>query len=231
VLVHAVVLPATVLLVPGAAGAARPLPEVRAAVLAQVARCSAADGSPVRRWGVLAPGARPGTGRRRPSLAAAGIADRWVPLLRRAADEQVAWAATPAGPAASVAQLVLAEAVGPATAAEAVVVELAPAADEPAREAAVAALDRCDALVVADDDGAVAAVVAHLAARAGWEATTRSVDVQGPHLPARYDVVAWGRSGTPRTGPTGQSAASANQPTPASSNQNRTVRPTRTVGT
>ena len=259
--VHAVALPATVLLVPGAAGGARPLAEVRAAVLAEVGRCAALDGGPVRTWGVLAPARRSTTGRRRPSLAAAGIADRWVPLLRDAGD--VGDTGADAGPgrpparaglAASVALLVLAEVAGRATAAEAVVVELAPAADELARQAAVDTLARCDALLVADGTGtdvrgteatgtggtggtddAVDAVVARLADRAGWEATTRTVAVTGPHLPDRYDVVSWGAPGP--SGPSGhrdgtaQSVAAANQPTPASSSQKRTVRPTRSVGT
>ncbi|WP_407318242.1 hypothetical protein UQW22_16555 [Isoptericola halotolerans] len=249
--VHAVALPATVLLVTGAAGGARPLAEVRAAIRTEVGRCAAPDGGPVRTWGVLAPAVRSTTGRRRPSLAAAGIADRWVPLLRDAGDvgaDVRPWPPDPAGLAASVALLVLADARGPATAAEAVVVELAPAADQPARQAAVDALARCDALLVADGtgpgdpggtggtggtDGAVDAVVARLADRAGWEATTRTVAVTGPHLPERYDVVVWGGPGTP--GPSGHRAgtqsAAANQPTPASSSQNRTVRPTRSVGT
>lgn len=235
------VLPATVLLVPGAAGTARPLPEVRATVLAQVGRCAAADGGPVRSWGVLAPAARTATGRRRPSLASAGIADRWLPLLRgtggAAGGRRTPWSPEPAGVAASVALLVLAEALGPATASEAVVAELAPSADDVSRRAAVETLAGCDAVLVADGahDDAVAAVVAHLADRGGWEPTTRTIDVTGPHLPARYDVVTWGAPGAagppPHPGPGGQTAAAANQPTPASSSQNRTVRPTRTVGT
>ncbi|WP_277212775.1 hypothetical protein [Isoptericola croceus] len=235
--VRAVVLPATVLLVPGAAGLAPPLEPVRAAVLAEVARCVGPDGGAPARWGVLAAAARDSVGRCRPSLAGAGIADRWVPGL----DDgwPAARAAVLCGVPASVALLVLAEAAGRAAAVEALVVELAPTAAEDRLAAAVDALADCDAVLVAAGaahravagpsagDPAVTEVQERLAERSGWVATRRPVPAAGPHLPGRYDVVTWG---TP-AGPSGQNRVSANQSTPASSSQNRAARPTRTVGT
>ncbi|GAA1969933.1 hypothetical protein GCM10009718_01830 [Isoptericola halotolerans] len=241
------VLPATVLLVPGAGGTGSGLPSVRSAVLAQLGRCTAADGRPPVRWGVLGPSPRTRTGRRRPSLAAAGIADRWLPLLRDGWDPTAGPAehTEPGGVATSVAQLMLAEAVGPGAAREAVVVELAATVDEAARRAAADVLASCDAVVVAGGDPldaqagptrcapGVEQMLAVLAERSGWVATTRSVETAGPHLPVRYDVVTWGAPAPgPRTGRSpAQNAVSANQPTPVSSSQKRTVRPTRTVGT
>lgn len=186
------------------------------------------------RWGVLAPAARSAVGQRRPSLAGAGIADRWVPAL-------AGWPATSSTGVgdvpASVVQLVLTHAVGPRAAAEALVVELAADADDPLLATAADALGACDALAVAGGDRrvagtsvcapAVAAVLEVLAEREGWTATTRSVSADGPHLPGRYDVVTWRAP----SAPAGQAADAANQPTPASSSQKRTVRPSSTAGT
>ena len=156
---RAVVLPGTSLLVPGAGGGVDRLGDVRGAVAVAldtlVASCvasapTAPDGdAPLV---VLAPvprGAAGGFGRRRPSLAGAGIADRWVP-------EVAAWprhdpAPVPAAHVpASVALLALRAALrraghdGPP---DVVVLELADAGDPPAE--AVAALHRAPALVVA----------------------------------------------------------------------------------
>ncbi|MFE7408381.1 hypothetical protein, partial [Isoptericola sp. NPDC057559] len=81
---RAVVLPATPLLVPGAGGGADRLGEVRRAVDEALDRlvtaAPAGDGPLV----VLAPvprGAGGRIGRLRPSLAGAGVADRWVPAV------------------------------------------------------------------------------------------------------------------------------------------------------
>lgn len=231
--VHAVVLPATVLLVPGAAGLARPVDRLRRAVRDELVRAAGPDGAWPARWGVLAPATRTAVGRRRPSLGAAGIADRWVPGLDRWPARSVAGRG---GVPASVVQLVLGDAVGADAAAEALVVELAADADDASLAGAADALSACDVLLVASGDPrgegassctpAVATVLDRLARAGGWAATTRSVTAAGPHLPGRYDVVTWRG-----VAPTDQVADAANQPTPASSSQNRTVRPTRTVGT
>ncbi|MCK0116644.1 hypothetical protein MWU57_06330 [Isoptericola sp. S6320L] len=236
--VHAVVLPATVLLVPGAGGVARPLEPLRRAVLDELSQVTGPTGAPPVRWGVLAPAARTAVGRRRPSLAGAGISDRWLGGLDGwPAHDAVGPRTTPAAVPASVAQFVLADAVGPDAAADALVVELAEDGDDALLAATADELGDCDALLVAGGDPGTArastctpgvtAVLELLAARGGWTSATRSVVVTAPHLPDRYDVVTW--SGRPA--PTDQTAAAANQPTPASSSQKRTVRPTRTVGT
>lgn len=106
--VRAVVLPGTALLVPGAAGAASVLGPVRDAALAALADLVAgppgeAGASAVV---VVAPGVEGTRGPARASLAAAGVADRWI---------DPAWAAATrpldrpvAGTAASVALLALA---------------------------------------------------------------------------------------------------------------------------
>ncbi|MGW9418712.1 MULTISPECIES: hypothetical protein [Cellulosimicrobium] len=106
--VRAVVLPGTVLLVPGAAGAASVLGPVRDAALAALAdlvadRLGVAAAPAVV---VVAPGVEGTRGPARASLAAAGVADRWI---------DPAWAAATrpldrpvAGTAASVALLALA---------------------------------------------------------------------------------------------------------------------------
>ncbi|MEV8177751.1 MULTISPECIES: hypothetical protein [Cellulosimicrobium] len=127
--VRAVVLPGTVLLVPGAAGAASVLGPVRDAALAALAdlvadRLGVAAAPAVV---VVAPGVEGTRGPARASLAAAGVADRWI---------DPAWAAATrpldrpvAGTAASVALLALAGAgwTGPVD-----VVELGGAATRPA---------------------------------------------------------------------------------------------------
>lgn len=106
--VRAVVLPGTALLVPGAAGAASVLGPVRDAALAALADLVAGppDEAGASAVVVLAPGAARARGAARASLAAAGVADRWI---------DPAWAAATrpfdrpvAGTAASVALLALA---------------------------------------------------------------------------------------------------------------------------
>ncbi len=126
--VRAVVLPATPLLVPGAAGAADPAAPVRAAVLEALgALLDDASGGTLA---VLAHGSGPARRTRaaRPSLAGAGVPERWTPGLR-------AWGAGAARPAvqvpASVALVCLAAALGArgarAGAADVVVHEVPPA--------------------------------------------------------------------------------------------------------
>ncbi|MFJ1510664.1 hypothetical protein [Cellulosimicrobium funkei] len=106
--VRAVVLPGTALLVPGAAGAASVLGPVREAALAALADLVAEPpgGAGASSVVVVAPGAARARGAARASLAAAGVADRWI---------DPAWAAATrpldrpvAGTAASVALLALA---------------------------------------------------------------------------------------------------------------------------
>jgi hypothetical protein len=108
VTVRAVVLPGTALLVPGAAGAASVLGPVREAALAALADLVAdpPGGACASSVVVVAPGAARARGAARASLAAAGVADRWI---------DPAWAAATrpldrpvAGTAASVALLALA---------------------------------------------------------------------------------------------------------------------------
>ncbi|MET7135249.1 hypothetical protein MT994_14145 [Cellulosimicrobium sp. MI9406] len=106
--VRAVVLPGTALLVPGAAGAASVLGPVRDAALAALADLVAGppDEAGATAVVVVAPGVEGTRGPARASLAAAGVADRWI---------DPAWAAATrpfdrpvAGTAASVALLALA---------------------------------------------------------------------------------------------------------------------------
>ncbi|MBL0886532.1 hypothetical protein, partial [Myceligenerans indicum] len=107
-LTRAVILPATALLVPGAAGATDPLAPMRLAVCAALANL-AENGPPL----VLAHASGPVRGPDvfRPSLAAAGIADHMLPD-----DVWTPWATRPAlppgGTAASVALLCLGMALG-----------------------------------------------------------------------------------------------------------------------
>lgn len=120
VFTRAVILPATPLLVPGAAGAADPLREVRLAacaalgVLAEAGPPLVLAHGPVSGPGSTAALGRPGTRGPRvllPSLAAAGIADGMLPddVLAPWASEQ---ARPPAGTAASVLLFCLGMALG-----------------------------------------------------------------------------------------------------------------------
>ncbi|WP_418277246.1 hypothetical protein ACNHYB_04760 [Isoptericola jiangsuensis] len=225
--VRAVVLPAAPLLVPGAGGTARPLAATRAAVLEAVGAVRGPDGGPAVTWGVLAPAPRTTWDARRASFAAVGIADRWLPLPGGTGPV--------AGVPASVALWALAAAAGGDAVSGARVVELATRPgreDHQDRRAAIDHLDRCDGIVVAAGGrpGAAAQgspgatpvddVLADLAGAGGWERRVLQVVEEGPHLPGAYEVVVW-------EGP----QRSANQPTPVISNQKRSVRPTRTVGT
>jgi len=224
---RAVVLPGTSLLVPGAGGGADRLGDVRVAVASALDRLVAASVAPAATGGegdvplvVLAPvprGAGGGFGRRRPSLAGAGIADRWVP-------DVVAWGRTdPAPPAAhvpaSVALLALRAALrragrdGPG---DVVVLEVPHAAEVPAE--AVAALRRAPAVVVAGGAApgtpgaaavpdpapdpasgcpvllapAVSAVLDAAVAPGRWSWRVTTVPGGHEHLPASYGVAEGG---------------------------------------
>ncbi|MGW6266953.1 hypothetical protein [Cellulosimicrobium funkei] len=109
--VRAVVLPGTALLVPGAAGAASVLGPVRDAALAALAALADLVAGPPDEAGasavvVVAPGVEGTRGPARASLAAAGVADRWIDPAWAAATRPLDRPA--AGTAASVALLALA---------------------------------------------------------------------------------------------------------------------------
>ncbi|WP_460701341.1 hypothetical protein [Myceligenerans halotolerans] len=153
---RAVILPATALLIPGAAGAADPLTQVRLAACAALAGL-AETGPPL----VLAPGPGPARGPRalRPSLAAAGIADAMLPD-----DVPAPWAAhharPPAGTAASVALFCLGMALGQRAAGVLALEVLAEPAPHPADETHATG----SGVVHGDAPDPGAAVAAHLAA-------------------------------------------------------------------
>jgi hypothetical protein len=195
---RAVVVPATPLLVPGAAGAAEVLVAVRAEVrraLRELAAAAPAGPAPA----VLAHGPVVRAGRLRPSLAAAGVADRWVPLLAdRPAprgdrhDDRDGVAGVPA----SVALLALADAGLGAG----VTVEVPAGVGPDDVGAALAALGAGPVVVAGggvpggpDRDPealapGVAAVLAALVAAAGWQAEPTAVPAHHEHLPAAYHV-------------------------------------------
>ncbi|MFD6448047.1 hypothetical protein ACFWEJ_23290 [Promicromonospora sp. NPDC060204] len=111
------ILPATLLLVPGTAPGLRtdPLEDVRAAVAAALARLTEGGRIPL----VLAHGPALRHGRMRPSLAGSGIGDRWLPDPPPGAGRRAgaAWSWTDeirqvAGTGASVALLALADVLG-----------------------------------------------------------------------------------------------------------------------
>ena len=202
-----VVLPATPLLVRGAAGAADPLAAVRDAVR-EVLRGELGRGGV--RVGVLGTGPRERAGRLRPSLAAAGIAGFRVRLR----DDEAADAGTAGlGPATSrrmtsasllpdlegvaatgpsVALLALADAGVDLAASPVDVVEVpgeAPAAVVDAVVARLRARTGPDLLVVADHPApGVDAVVAGLTAGPGWERADHDVPQEHEHLPPSYRV-------------------------------------------
>jgi hypothetical protein len=190
VTVRAVVLPATPLLVPGAAGAADVLAELRAVVLDELGRALHAAPATGARWAVLADGPSTRRGARRASLAAAGIADRWVPALPDAPDGATS-AAVPASVALWAAAAAGAPGHGPVE-----VVELADAASQGDVAGAVEALADVDVVVVAgagqDGPGAgTARALDVLAGREGWVPRAVTVTVDGPHLLAGYAVTVW----------------------------------------
>ncbi|MFD6175740.1 MULTISPECIES: hypothetical protein [unclassified Isoptericola] len=149
---RAVVLPATPLLVPGAGGDVDRLGDVRRAVdealdrlVSGPAATTAGDGTLV----VLAPVPRAGhgrVGRLRPSLAGAGVADRWVPAVAGWPDAGATTAHVPASVALVALRAALVRAGREADVADVVVVEVG--ADGPGADAR-AALGRARGIVVA----------------------------------------------------------------------------------
>ncbi|MCK9795569.1 hypothetical protein M1843_17630 [Isoptericola sp. 4D.3] len=205
---RAVVLPGTALLVPGAGGGTDRLGEVRRAVgdaldglLASLGPGPQEDGA----LAVLAPaprGASGRSGRLRPRLAGAGIADRWLP-------DVAGWPATPAPAAhvpASVALLALGAALVRAGRGGArsgvVVVEVAGCGPTPPE--ALAMLRRANGIVVAGGAGpgapgaeapgsptgdpAVARALDAAAAPGAWAWRLTSVPGGHEHLPPSYTV-------------------------------------------
>ncbi|MFE7509007.1 hypothetical protein [Promicromonospora sp. NPDC057488] len=199
-IVHAVILPATPLLVPGTVPGLRtdPLADVRQAVSAALARLTAGDRVPL----VLAHGPALRHGRLRPSLVGSGIGDRWLPD-----DARRLWAPglPVAGTGASVALLALADVLG-ARAADVEVLEVPPAwtgsdgagpdgaGADPVRDALRAAAG----LVVAGGGAPGGLETAPEALTAGVRAALRAVgfDAWTPqvfaqshdHLPPSYQV-------------------------------------------
>jgi hypothetical protein len=197
--VRAVVVPATPLLVPGAAGSARVLVEVRRMVDAALAELVSDAGSGALL--VLAHGSGPdlGSRRRRPSLQAAGIPDAWVPAVRDWPDAS----RRPAGVAASVALVCLADALAARG-------DLARLADVVVREVpgemfdvedACHDVDQAAGVVVAGggapgsrEDGpkalapGVDRVLAQVTAERGWVPVVRRAAERHEHLPADYQV-------------------------------------------
>ncbi|WP_159793313.1 hypothetical protein [Puerhibacterium puerhi] len=195
---RAVVVPATPLLVAGAAGEADVLVAVRAAVRRALRELAAGGATPA----VLAHGAVARAGSLRPSLAAAGVADRWVPLLAErpgAATGPAGGADGTAGVAASVALLALAD----AGLAAGVTVEVPADAGADDVAAAAGALGAGPVVVAGGGvpggaDGGpdalapgVAAVLASLAAAGAWQAETAVVPAHHEHLPTAYHVTVY----------------------------------------
>ncbi|ACZ30282.1 hypothetical protein Xcel_1251 [Xylanimonas cellulosilytica DSM 15894] len=181
-----VVVPATPLLVPGAAGSTDVLSGVRALVTDVLRRELAAAGAVA----VVGAGPTARAGRLRPTLADAGIADRLVPSLARLDDAGTPWEGR-AATGASAALLALA-AAGLDPAAHAVdVVELpAEAAPGDVRAAAARLARAADGLIVVADRPApgVDAVVETLTAVGRWSTDVTDLPQQGEHLPASYRV-------------------------------------------
>jgi hypothetical protein len=192
-IVHAVILPATPLLVPGTVPGLHPDPlaDVRQAVSAALARLTAGDRVPL----VLAHGPALRRGRLRPSLAGSGINDRWLPD-----DARRHWAPglPAAGTGASVALLALADVLG-ARAADVEVLEV-PTSSGALEAGALEALRAADGLVVAGGgapggletapdaltDGVRVALRA--AGADAWSDGAQEFEQAHDHLPARYRV-------------------------------------------
>jgi hypothetical protein len=192
-IVRAVILPATPLLVPGLAPGLRadPLTAVRGAVRAALAELVTGGRLPL----VLAHGHALRHGRLRPSLAGAGIGDRWLPGTSAAAS----WAdGAPAGTGASVALLALADVLGD-RAADVETLEV-PADGSSLDDGAASLLRSATGLVVAgggvpggvDDrpevltDGIRAALRA--AGADAWHAEVQLFEQSHGHLPPAYRV-------------------------------------------
>lgn len=200
--VRAVLLPATPLLVPGVAGGADPAAPVRAVVLEALA--ALLDDAPGGTLAVLAHGRGPARRTRgpRPSLAGAGVPERWTPGVRAWDDGASRHAVQVPASVALVCLATALEGRGARGRTADVVVHEVPSAfgQLPDGVARVAAELRAAAGVVvatgrppgavgdAPDAPApgVAAVLAALGPR--WEPEERTVAVAGDHLPPRYVV-------------------------------------------
>lgn len=200
-IVRAVILPATLLLVPGLTPGLRPDPlvAVRGAVRAALAELTAGGRPPV----VLAHGPALRRGRMRPSLAGSGVGDRWLPDRPAGSGRRGAPAAWTdgdlprAGTGASVALLALADVLG----SRASDVETLEVPADGALDGASADLLRgATGLVVAGGgapggldtgpdaltDGIRAAL--RLAGADTWYADVRVFEQTHDHLPPRYQV-------------------------------------------
>lgn len=208
--VRAVALPATPLLVRGAAGTEDVLVATRERADSLLGRLLDDAGGPGDLLVVapLPPGAAAPEGGapapRRPSLAGAGVPDRWLPDLD-------GWprAAEAAHVPASVALLALGRALvargEPGRRAAVGVVELPADASPSAVARAVASVRAAAATVLAwsptpstppstpstPSTSPVAEVAAALGAEAGWAPETTATVERGDHLPGRYELTAW----------------------------------------
>ncbi|MFI2363309.1 hypothetical protein [Promicromonospora sp. NPDC019610] len=202
-IVHAVILPATLLLVPGTAPGLRtdPLADVRAAVAAALARLTEGGRVPL----VLAHGPALRHGRMRPSLAGSGIGDRWLPDPPSGAGRRVggAWSWTDeirplAGTGASVALLALAGVLGERVA-EVEVLEVPPSWPGPVAGPDPLLSDAAGLVVAGggppggldSDPGALTDGVRAALRAAGADAWTPQVQVfaqSHDHLPPEYRV-------------------------------------------
>ena len=192
------VVPATPLLIRGASGRADALLEVRGAVREVLARELVGAGSVA----VLGLGPATRAGRLRPTLGAAGIADRLVPLLAGIAGtaglagSDDAWdGLASTGP--SVALLALADAGLDLHRTPVDVVEVAAEAATGDVRAAVDRLQHAGLLVVDHPAPGPDAVVEALTAVGPWTTDVTDVPQSHEHLPASYRVtvhrdVRWG---------------------------------------
>jgi hypothetical protein len=209
-IVRAVILPATLLLVPGLVPGLRPDPlaGVRGAVAAALAGLTAGGRVPL----VLAHGPALRHGRMRPSLAGSGIGDRWLPDPSTGSGHRPStgsghragagrpWADSdrPAGTGASVALLALADVLG-ARASDVEALEVPP--DWAGLDAGPAdLLRRADCLVVAGGgvpggldrgpdaltDGVRSAL--RIAGADGWAPDVQVFEQAHDHLPPEYRV-------------------------------------------
>lgn len=202
-IVRAVILPATLLLVPGLVPGLRPDPlaAVRAAVRAALAELTSDGRLPL----VLAHGPVLRYGRMRPSLAGSGVDDRWLPAFPTASGGGAVPGAhgaegepPPAGTGASVALLVLADVLGHRVA-DVETVE-APPGGAPLVDGAADALRHASGLVVAGGgapgglesgpdaltDGLRAAL--RLAGADAWRPRVQVFEQSLDHLPRAYRV-------------------------------------------
>lgn len=195
--VRAVILPATPLLVPGIAPGLRPDPLAgpRGAVATALAELTTDGRLPL----VLAHGPALRHGRMRPSLAASGIGDRWLPDAGAGRSRARTSKLPAAGTGASVALLALADVLGAQAVADVETLEV-PAGWTGLDAGPVALLRRADRLVVAGGgapggqdtaadaltDGLRAAL--RVAGADAWAARVQTFAQSHDHLPPEYRV-------------------------------------------